>query len=248
MVAAVVSPVLLRARRSVALRALDLADVVRGRRDPLVPPRRLDGVGTSDFAATGDEFLGYFVGLGGLRPDERVLDMGCGIGRMARPLAGFLGPEGRYDGFDASPGPIAWCRRRYADRPSFAFAHLDVHNARYHPAGRIPARAATFPYDDATFDFAFATSLFTHLPPDDAERYLAEAARVLRPGGRLYVAEMTARFVDSPALRAVSLHPRDGDRPTPGGIAAAASACGLQVVGSTTRYRGWWTALVAQKG
>jgi ubiquinone/menaquinone biosynthesis C-methylase UbiE len=79
----------------------------------------------------------------------------------------------------------------------------------------------------------------------DWRAVVAEAARVLRPGGRLYAADMTARFVDSPGLRAVSMHPRDGDRPTPEGIASAVSAAGLQVTGSTTRYRGWWTALVA---
>jgi SAM-dependent methyltransferase len=59
-----------------------------------------------------------------------------------------------------------------------------VHNARFRPAGREPAERARFPYDDAAFDFAFATSVFTHLRPEAADRYLAETARVLRPGGR----------------------------------------------------------------
>ena len=86
-----------------------------------MPPRRLDFVGHSDFAATGDEFLAHFVELGGLQPGERVLDVGCGIGRMARPLAGYLSPTASYDGFDVNRDGIAWCRRRYRRHPNFRF-------------------------------------------------------------------------------------------------------------------------------
>ena len=70
---------------------------------------------------------------------------------------------------------------------------------------------------------------------------------MLRPGGRLYVSEMTARFVDSRVLRAVSFHPADGDRPTELAIADACAAAGLTVVGRQTRLLGTWTALVARK-
>ena len=58
---------------------------------------------------------------------------------------------------------------------------------------------------------------------------------------------MTARFVDSRALRAVSHHPRDGDRPTPEGIAAATRAVGLEPLGTSVRHLGWWVAHVARK-
>lgn len=168
------------------------------RRDPLVPPRRLAGmVGDSGFAATGDEFLRHFVELAGLRPEERVLDIGCGVGRMARPLAGWLASEGSYDGFDLVGEALDWCRDRYpADR--FRFARLDVHNARYHPGGSAPAERARFPYPDGAFDFAFAASVFTHLLPGAVERYLAETARVLRPGGR---ALLTFFLAEEPAWR-----------------------------------------------
>jgi SAM-dependent methyltransferase len=178
-----------RARTSLALRALDLRDRVGGRADPLVPPRRMHFVGhaDSDFAATGDEFLGHFRTLGGLRPTDRVLDIGCGIGRMARPLAGFLEPTGSYDGFDVNPGGIAWCAQRYGgDHPNFSFAVADLFNSRYHPAGAQPAAEFTFPYADGSFDFALATSVFTHLLEGEAERYLGQAARTLAPGGRLF--------------------------------------------------------------
>jgi SAM-dependent methyltransferase len=185
------APLLERARTSLRLRALDLRDRLDGRADPLVPPRRMHFVGhaDSDFVATGDEFLGHFRTLGGLQPTERVLDIGCGIGRMARPLAGFLtvGGGGSYDGFDVHPEGIAWCAQRYGgEHHNFRFAVADLFNSRYNPAGAQSAAEFTFPYADASFDFALATSVFTHLLEGEAERYLVEAARTLAPGGRLF--------------------------------------------------------------
>ena len=187
--AAVPAPLLQRARTSLRLRALDLRDKVSGRADPLVPPRRLHFVGhaESDFAATGDEFLEHFTALGRLTRSDRVLDVGCGIGRMARPLAGFLdGATGSYDGFDVNAEGIAWCRERYAGHPRFAFAVADLFNSRYNPVGTQSAQEFTFPYADASFDFTLATSVFTHLREGEADRYLAESARTLVPGGRLF--------------------------------------------------------------
>ncbi|HVE68808.1 MAG TPA: class I SAM-dependent methyltransferase [Solirubrobacteraceae bacterium] len=169
------------------LRALDALDVVRGRRDPLVPPRRLRGtVGDTDFVATGEEIAELLVTHAGLAPDARVLDVGCGIGRVARALTSRLGPQGAYAGFDVSASAVAWCARRYARRhPHFAFAHLDVRNALYNPGGAMAARDVRFPYPDGGFDVAVAASVLTHLPADETDRYLSELARVLRPGGRL---------------------------------------------------------------
>src|SRR5258705_11271186 len=57
---------------------LDLADVVMKRRRDLVPPRYLNYAGDGDFEKVGDEFLKYFVELGGLKPNDRVLEMRSG--------------------------------------------------------------------------------------------------------------------------------------------------------------------------
>jgi SAM-dependent methyltransferase len=179
-------PIIDRARASARLRALDARDTVSRRRDRLTPPRRLDFVGHSDFVATGDEFLAHFVELGGLQPSERVLDVGCGIGRMARPLAGYLCSKGSYDGFDVNRDGIGWCRRRYRRHPRFGFQVADIFNARYNPRGAHRAAEYRFPYADASFDFVLATSVFTHLLEADATHYLAECERVLAPGGRLF--------------------------------------------------------------
>lgn len=210
------SLVLSGVRTSIRLRALDVADRVRGRGEPLVPPRRLNFVGPGDFIAVGDEFLDHFVELAGLHPGERVLDIGCGIGRMARPLAGYLGEDGSYDGFDVSREGIEWCRRHYRDvKPRFSFEHADVVNALYNPGGGGRASEFRFPYPDDSFDFAFAISVFTHLVQADAANYLAEAARVLRPGGRLlttwFLLDAGSRAQIASGAAALGLSERDSD-------------------------------------
>jgi SAM-dependent methyltransferase len=164
----------------------DALDRLSGRYDPAIPPRWLRIVGSGEFTAVGEAFLTHFVDFGGLRPDEAVLDIGCAVGRMALPLARYLGDQGRYEGFDIVPEAVRWCQRCITPRhPNFHFQVADVRNARYHPTGRETAVDYTFPYPDATFGFAFATSVFTHMPTDAVAHYLAETARVLASGGRL---------------------------------------------------------------
>lgn len=133
----------------------------------------------------GFETLGLLVEMAGLRPDEDVLDVGCGTGRAAWALAYYLGPEGSYRGFDVIERLVSWCREGISPRhPRFAFTRLDVRNSFYNPTGTVEARHVSFPYDAETFDVAFAASVFTHMLGDEVRRYLDETQRLLRPGGR----------------------------------------------------------------
>jgi len=163
-------------------------ELLLGRRDPLVPPRYLWYVGDGDFAAVGEEYLRHFVALGGLQPDDAVLDVGCGIGRMARPLTRYLSDHGSYEGFDIVPVAIKWCTANITRRrPDFRFRLADLRNAMYRPRGRFKASEYRFPYPENSFDFVFLVSVLTHMLPDDMENYLREVARVLRPGKRCFV-------------------------------------------------------------
>ncbi len=177
-----------RAVISLRLRAADASDALRGRRQPLVPPRRLNFVGDSDFVTTGEEFRRHFHELAGLRPQDRVLDVGCGIGRMARVLATELEPPGTYDGFDVVAAGVEWCQVHYArpgaTRAPFRFVHADLHHPMYNPGGTSSAESYRFPYAEDSFDLVIATSVFTHLLAAAADHYLDELARVLAPGGR----------------------------------------------------------------
>ena len=161
--------------------------VSTGRRNPLLPPRWLHDVGLGDYSAIGNEFVAYFCRLCELRPDERVLDVGCGTGRMALPLTKYL-QGGTYDGLDIVAESVRWCQRVYTPQyPNFRFRVADVRNDLYNPRGRYRARDYRFPFEPSSFDFVFLSSTFTHMLARDMENYLSEIARVLRPGGRTLI-------------------------------------------------------------
>ena len=161
-----------------------------GRHDPLLPPTRLMFVGGSrrDFRMLGDKWLKTFIREAALTPDDTVLDVGCGVGRMAVALTRFLSPTTTYDGFDIVPEGIEWCRAAITARyPHFRFEHADIYNEEYNPHGTLRASDYQFPYEDGSFSFVFLTSVFTHMLPPDVRHYLDEVRRVLKPGGRCLI-------------------------------------------------------------
>ncbi len=166
----------------------DVVDRILGRSRTDLPPKRVAFVGDGDFEAIGREFLGFFIELGGLKPGDRVLDVGSGVGRMAIPLTKYLDGEGSYEGFDPIPDQVRWCREHIeAKHPNFRFQHVDLRSPMYNPKGAIVPAEFQFPYPAASFDFVFLTSVVTHLLPEVVNRYLREVARVSRPGARSLV-------------------------------------------------------------
>ncbi|HEY2188639.1 MAG TPA: methyltransferase domain-containing protein [Caldimonas sp.] len=111
----------------------------------------------------------------GARPGERGVDIGCGLGHLTCELAGDVGPDGRMTGVDAS-----------ADM-------LDGAAARVHAQGldgRVALRhgdAVALGLPAASADFVVAVQTYSYVP--DVAGAIAEAARVLRPGGRIGVLE-----------------------------------------------------------
>ena len=162
-----------------------------GRHVRMVPPVALmhDGPRSyKEFKQNGDEFLRHYITLCGLQPDERMLDVGSGIGRKTLPLVGYLSERGTYDGLEVVRSAVEWCTKKYTRKyPNFRFHFIDIHNDLYNPAGTCKASAYTFPFADRHFDFVVLNSVFTHMVADEMENYLREAARVLRPGGRCLV-------------------------------------------------------------
>lgn len=143
--------------------------------------------GGGDYAEGGRLLLDYLVRHAGLQPCDHVLDVGCGAGRAAYALAGYLGAEGRYLGFDTYPFGVDWCRDNITpSHPNFRFELVDVYSGVYNPFGAVRASEFRFPCADGSFDLVVLNSVFTHMLPADMAHYLDEIARVLRPGGRMF--------------------------------------------------------------
>jgi ubiquinone/menaquinone biosynthesis C-methylase UbiE len=103
----------------------------------------------------------------GLRRHDFVVDVGCGSGRLAVPLASYL--RGPYLGTDVVPELLDHAHRM-CGRPDWRFEVVD---------------GLVIPAADATADFVCFFSVFTHLRHEESFRYLEEAKRVLKPGGRI---------------------------------------------------------------
>ncbi|MBA4336474.1 SAM-dependent methyltransferase [bacterium] len=153
------------------------------------PPKRLNFVGSGEFMKIGEEFLKHFKKIGGLKSSNTVLDIGSGIGRMAIPLARYLDTnKGEYYGFDIDKRGVKWCKNNVSIKyPHFNFEYVDIYNKYYNKKGKIKANKFVFPYKNEMFDFVFATSVFTHMLPDQIEQYLSEIKRVLKPGGKIFL-------------------------------------------------------------
>ena len=111
-----------------------------------------------------------------LRPGEGVLDVGCGTGSVTIPARLRVGENGKAAGIDPSPGMIAIARRKAAR------AELDIDFR----LGVIEA----IPFPDGTFDAVTSSLMMHHLPKHLRIKGLSEIKRVLRPGGRLLIADM----------------------------------------------------------
>lgn len=119
-----------------------------------------------DFAAVGAIQSGLLRHYG-LPADGYLIDVGCGSGRLAKPISAYL--KGRYLGFDLVPELVAHARR-ITSRPDWRFEVID------HIA---------IPEADGEADMVCFFSVLTHLLHEQGYWYLEEARRVLRPGGRI---------------------------------------------------------------
>jgi len=105
----------------------------------------------------------------GLHASDRVLELGCGIGRIGRELAPRVA---HWEGSDISANMLKVARERLASYANVGLTELTRSNFK--------------PLADASFDKAYCVAVFIHMDKEDFYLYLEDAARVLRPGGLFY--------------------------------------------------------------
>jgi arsenite methyltransferase len=126
---------------------------------------------TESFAGVANPFS-----LGRLKRGERVADLGCGAGTDSLVAAQMVGPDGSVTGIDMTPEMLAKARA--------ATRELGVTNVDF-----VEGEIERLPFADGSVDVVISNGVIDLVPDKDA--VFAEILRVLRPGGRLQIADVT---------------------------------------------------------
>lgn len=151
----------------------------------LVPPRGMIFIGSGDFVEQGKHLLQLVIDHTGLTPEGSILDIGCGIGRLAVPLTRYMNNKGSYEGFDIVKTGIDWCNKNIASKyPNFHFLWVNLKNDLYNLNTNQESTSFIFPYPQNYFNSIVLTSVFTHMIPKDVKHYLNQINNVLHPHGK----------------------------------------------------------------
>jgi SAM-dependent methyltransferase len=123
-----------------------------------------------------------------LSQHSRILDLGCGVGRLPIGiLAKGLEIES-YWGVDVDERSIRWCKKYIESKHSkFQFQHTNARNALYNPKGAELDTHFRLPFDDGSVDIIYMYSVFSHMLTDDIRLYTREFKRILAMGGSAFL-------------------------------------------------------------
>lgn len=125
--------------------------------------------------------------------DARVLDFGCGQGRLLNGLLYCQRPPARYVGVDVDPAAIRWCLRYLSySKLNTSFHWYNYQNERYNDSG---SKDFELCLADSYFDFVFCNSLFSHLNDADTDRVAEVIYNKLKPGGQVYLTAFVEKDV-----------------------------------------------------
>ena len=114
--------------------------------------------------------------LGRLEPGERVLDLGCGAGTDSLIASLMVAPDGSVTGIDMTPEMLA--------KAGAGAEALGATNVEF-----VEGEAERLPFEDASFDVVISNGVIDLIPDKDA--VFGEIHRVLVPGGRIQIADVT---------------------------------------------------------
>lgn len=170
------------------------------------------------------EKLRRFAGHFRLCPGDRVLDVGCGSGRLVPLICEAVGPRGSLVELDFAPGMVNIARDK-AENGRVKFIVGDAHG---------------LPFPDGDFDKVIALALLPHL--DDRSTALKEFRRVLKPGGLLVIAHQLGREALD-RLHNESSEPVRRDRlpekPLLAGLLATAGFSSCEIIDEPGQYVAW---------
>ena len=111
----------------------------------------------------------------GMTTNSRVLDVGCGVGRLPIGILSVIGEIRCYRGVDVHKSSIQWCQHHLAKkhRRTFQFVHINAKNLRYNPAGNQINADFRFPFDDQDLDIIYLYGVFPHMTVEDIKVYLS---------------------------------------------------------------------------
>ena len=119
----------------------------------------------------------------GLTRESRLLDWGCGAGRLAIGVKTLLGHVEDYHGIDIQPHLLEWARDNLTDEHT-RFTLVDAQNKRYNPSGTT---SYEIPAEPGSVDVFYAYSVFSHMLADDVAGYSRTIASLLAPRGRAWL-------------------------------------------------------------
>ncbi|MFX0186840.1 MAG: class I SAM-dependent methyltransferase [Candidatus Hodarchaeota archaeon] len=120
--------------------------------------------------------------------NTRILDVGCGVGRLPIGILSKIGDIQNYTGIDVDRKSINWCKYHITKKhPNFHFIYINVKNLRYNPNGKNINNKFSFPFKNKEFDLIYLYSVFSHMTIEDIDTYLKEFKRILVKSGKIFL-------------------------------------------------------------